>query len=85
MLRWEPITPGRLDQNSPRRALPDFRDSALAACGAAGAVGRNQTEIRHELAGIGEAGDIAEFGDQTSPSRPGPFLATLVAREPRGE
>ena len=60
--RREPITPGRLDQHSPRRAIPSFRDSALAACGAAGVLGRNQTEIRHELAGIGEAGDIAEFG-----------------------
>ena len=35
----------------------------LAACGAAGVLGRNQTEIRHQLAGIGEAGDVAEFRD----------------------
>src|SRR5271157_2613156 len=35
--RREPITPGRLDQHSPGRAIPGFRDGALAAWGAAGA------------------------------------------------
>src|SRR5208282_2932129 len=59
--RREPIAPGRLDQHSSGRAIPGFRDAALAACGAAGVLGRNQTEICHELAGIGEAGDVAEF------------------------
>jgi hypothetical protein len=62
--RRERITPGRLDQHAPRDAIPDFRDAALATYGAAGALGRNKTEIRHELAGIGEAADVAEFGDQ---------------------
>ena len=36
----------------------------MTACAAARALGRNQAEIRHELAGIGEAGDVAEFCDQ---------------------
>ena len=34
--RREPITPGSLDQHSARRAIPSFRDAALAARGAAG-------------------------------------------------
>ena len=60
----EPITPGSLDQHSPRRAIPGFRDAALAARGAAGVLARNQAELRHELARIGEAGDVAKFGNQ---------------------
>ena len=61
--RREPITPGSFDQHSSGRAIPGFRDPALAARGSAGVLGGNQTEIRHELAGTGEAGDVAEFGD----------------------
>jgi hypothetical protein len=48
----EPITSGRLDQHSLRRAIPGFRDPVLAACGAARALRRNQTEMsRRGLAG----------------------------------
>src|SRR5271167_4809751 len=43
--RREPITPGRLDQHSSRRAIAGFRDAALTARGAAGVLGRNKTEI----------------------------------------
>ena len=62
--RREPITPGSLDQHSARRAIPSFRDAALAARGAAGVLGRNQAKLGHELAGIVEAGDVAKFCNQ---------------------
>ena len=62
--RREPITPGSLDQHAPRDAIPGLRNAALATCGPAGVLGRNQAEIRHELARIAKAGDIAKFGDQ---------------------
>ena len=62
--RGEPITPGGLDQHSPRRTVPCLGDAALSARVAAGMFRRDQAEIRHQLAGIGEAGHVAEFGHQ---------------------
>jgi len=47
-----------------RRAVSGLGDAALAPRPAAGMLGRHQTEIRHELAWIVEARDVAEFGRQ---------------------
>jgi hypothetical protein len=54
----EPIAPGGLDKHPPCRA------AAPSPRAAAGVLGRHQTEIGHELASIGEARDVAEFGNQ---------------------
>ena len=47
---------------APLPALPS--DSALASRASAGMLGRNETQIGHELPRIGETGDVAEFRHQ---------------------
>src|ERR1700728_1245936 len=58
---WKPVAPCRLDQHAPRRAIARLGDSALASRASAGMLGRNETQIGHELPRIGETGDVAEF------------------------
>ena len=61
---WKPAAPCRLDQHAPRRAIARLGDSALASRASAGMLGRNETQIGHELPRIGETGDVAEFRHQ---------------------
>ena len=57
----KPIAPGGFDQHTSRRSVAGLGNAALASRAAAGMLGRHQTEIRHELAGIGEARDVAKL------------------------
>ena len=43
-----------------------------------------ELQIRHELAGIGEAGDIAESSTPSPPRKAGPLRAALAGRAPLG-
>ena len=60
----EPVTPGGLDQHPPRRLIASLCDTALATLATAGVLGWNQAKICHELAWLGEAGDVAQFSNQ---------------------
>ena len=50
---------------APRRSVAGLGNAALASRATAGMLGRHQAEIRHELAGIGEARDVAELSHQS--------------------
>ena len=58
---WKPVAPCHLNQHAPRRAIARLGDSALASRASAGMLGRNETQIGHELPRIGETGDVAEL------------------------
>ena len=66
----EPVAPRGLDQHATCRAVPGLGDPALTPRAPAGVLGRHQAEIRHKLAWIGEARDIADLGDQRCRSHP---------------
>src|SRR6202035_3849866 len=57
-------------------------NAALASRAAAGMLGRHQTEIRHELAGIGEARDVAELSHQWWLRPPVASRARLAGLQP---
>ena len=79
----KPVAPCRLDQHAPRRAIcPPPGDPALASRTSAGMFGRNETQIGHELARIGETGDVAEFPPPASPRPPARGHAALAAPSP---
>jgi len=59
--RRKPVAPRRLNQHAPCRAIARLGDPALTSCASTGMLGRNETQIGHELAGTGETGDVAEF------------------------
>src|SRR5208283_832656 len=62
--RRKSVAPCRLDQHAPRGAVSRLGDPALASRASAGVFGRNETEIGHELSGICEAGNVAQFSHQ---------------------
>src|SRR5271155_1611568 len=70
---WKPVAPCRLDQHAPRRAIARLGDSALASRASDGMLGRNETQIGHELPRVGETG---------SPRPPARGHAALAAPSP---
>ena len=58
------VGPGAFDQGLAGVAVAGLGDAALTALPAAGIFARCEAEIAHELSGVIEAGQVAEFGDE---------------------
>ena len=58
------ILPGGLDEGAAGDGVAGFGDAALAAFIARGVLAGNQAQIVHQLGGMGEAVEVAEFGDE---------------------
>src|SRR5229473_5489705 len=61
----EAVAPGRLDQQPASRSVAGLGDAAAFDARAARMFGRHQPEIGHQLTRIGEAREIAQFGNQS--------------------
>jgi hypothetical protein len=59
------VTPGRLDQHTPRVSVASASDTALGATLAARALTRYQAKEGHQLLGVGEATQIPKLCDQS--------------------
>ena len=85
------IRPGRFDQDAACAPVAGFRDPALATCRPARIFRRDQADKGGELAGIVEASEVAQFGDdgqRDHPLDPAQGLERLDDRIPvplRGE
>ena len=55
--------PGPFHQSPTGRALPGLRDASLTSALATGLFRRRQAQSRHEVAGVSEAGQVAECRD----------------------
>ena len=62
--RRNTVLPGGFDQGAPGRAVAHFGDATLLAVGAGGVFAGNQPQVTHQLAGVLEAVEIAQFGHQ---------------------
>jgi hypothetical protein len=62
--RLHAIGPGAFDQGSSGQSVSSFGDSGPSHRASAGMLRPNQSEIGHELPGIGETREIANFGDK---------------------
>src|SRR2546421_1792187 len=62
--RWEAVTPGGLDQQPAGGAVAGLGKAAAFDARYARMFGRHQPEIGHQLARVGEAREVAQFGDQ---------------------
>ena len=62
--RRETVTPGSLDQHPASPAIASFGDAAALDLGAARMLRRHQTQPGHQLAGVGEAAEVADLGHQ---------------------
>jgi hypothetical protein len=78
------IVPGRFDQHAPQMSIPGFGDRAAGLFGAAGMLGRHESDKGHRARGRGEAARIAQFGSNRQrgeiidpPETPQPFDARL--------
>src|SRR5665213_716766 len=60
----EPVGPCALDQYPASRVIARLGDTAAFDAGAARMLGWHEAEIGHELAWVGEAREITEFGDE---------------------
>ena len=58
------ILPGGFDEGAAGDGVAGFGDAALAAFIARGVLAGNQAQIVHQLGGMGEAVEVAEFGDE---------------------
>src|SRR5262249_56950494 len=58
------VGPGGLDQESPGVAVPGLGDVAAPFLEATGALARDETDERHELAGVLEAAEVLQFSQQ---------------------
>ncbi len=56
--------PRGFNQGAPGRSVAHFSDAALLAVGARGVFAGDQSEITHQLAGMREAVEVAQFGHQ---------------------
>ena len=58
------ILPGGFDEGAAGDGVASFGDAALAAFIARGVLAGNQAQIVHQLGGMAEAVEVAEFGDE---------------------
>ena len=58
------VLPGGFDQGAAGDGVAGFGDAALAALIARGVLAGNEAEIVHQLGGMTEAVEVAEFGDE---------------------
>ena len=58
----EAIVPGRFDQDASHVSIASFRERALMAGAPARMLPRHETEVAHEVLGVREAAQIAQFG-----------------------
>src|SRR6185312_17458643 len=58
------VMPRGLDEDAPRVAVAGLGDAAAPLLAAAGALAGDQTQVGHQLAGVLEALEVADLGDQ---------------------
>ena len=63
------IGPGPFHQSPTGMGIPGLRDASLASALATGIFRRRQAQIIHELSGVIEAGQVAEFSDGSDSHR----------------
>ena len=60
----EAVVPGRLGEQSPGVRIARLGDRASVNAVAAGMLGRNESEVAHQLSCAGKAADVADLADQ---------------------
>src|SRR5688572_4689040 len=63
-LGWITIRPGPLDEGAAGERIAGFGDGPLAAAFATGVLTGRKAQIAHELSGVLEPSQVAEFGDE---------------------
>jgi len=75
-----PVCPGSFDQHAPHQRIAGLGDAAATDCAPGGMLAGHQTEVGHQLPGIGEASEVAHSATTvTATTRATPRIACSAA------